>query len=45
MFNKKTLYNAQIMMIPRTLFAAKFSDNYLLNSFDHGSQTGSKMNM
>jgi predicted permease len=27
----------------RSLFAAKFSDNYLLNSFDHGSQVGSKM--
>ena len=27
----------------RSLFAAKFSDNYLLNSFDHGSQVGSKI--
>jgi len=27
----------------RSLFAAKFSDNYLLNSFDHGSQVGSKL--
>ena len=27
----------------RVLFAAKFSDNYLLNSFDHGAQVGSKI--
>jgi len=27
----------------RSLFAAKFSENYLLNSFDHGSQVGSKI--
>ncbi|HEU5054251.1 MAG TPA: ABC transporter permease [Hanamia sp.] len=27
----------------RTLFASKFSENYLLNSFSHGSQTGSRM--
>lgn len=27
----------------RSLFAAKFSDNYLINSFDHGSQVGSKI--
>jgi hypothetical protein len=27
----------------RIAFAMKFSDNYLLNTFDHGSRTGSKM--
>jgi len=27
----------------RTPFAAKFSDNYLLNTFSHGSKTGSKV--
>src|SRR5215470_2573185 len=27
----------------RRLFATKFSDNYLLNSFDHGSQVGSRI--
>ncbi|HEX5152717.1 MAG TPA: ABC transporter permease [Parafilimonas sp.] len=27
----------------RIPFAAKFSDNYLLNSFDHGSQVGGKI--
>jgi predicted permease len=27
----------------RSAFAVRFSDNYLLNSFSHGSQTGSKL--
>ena len=27
----------------RTVFAMKFSDNYLLNTFSHGSRTGGKM--
>jgi hypothetical protein len=44
-FNKKIegLVAANFQDTTRSLFAAKFSDNYLLNSFDHGSQTGSKI--
>jgi len=44
-FNKKIagVIAANFDDATRTLFAAKFSDNYLLNSFDHGSQTGSKI--
>src|SRR6476646_2510723 len=44
-FNKKIagIIAANYDDSTRTLFVAKFSDNYLLNSFDHGSQTGSKI--
>src|SRR5215470_571560 len=44
-FNKKIagVIAANYDDTTRSLFAAKFSDNYLLNSFSHGSQTGSKI--
>ena len=44
-FNKKIagVIAANFDDTTRSLFAAKFSDNYLLNSFDHGSQVGSKI--
>jgi predicted permease len=44
-FNKKIsgVIAANYDDTTRSLFAAKFSDNYLLNSFDHGSQVGSKL--
>src|SRR6476660_5999836 len=44
-FNKKIagVIAANADDTTRSLFAAKFSDNYLLNSFDHGSQVGSKI--
>jgi putative ABC transport system permease protein len=44
-FNKKIagLIAANTDDTTRSLFATKFSDNYLLNSFDHGSQVGSKI--
>ena len=44
-FNKKIagVIAANSNDTTRSLFAAKFSDNYLLNSFDHGSQVGSKI--
>jgi putative ABC transport system permease protein len=44
-FNKKIagVIAANADDTTRSLFAAKFSDNYLLNSFDHGSQVGSKL--
>jgi len=44
-FNKKIagVIAANFDDTTRSLFAAKFSDNYLLNSFDHGSQIGSKL--
>ncbi len=44
-FNKKIagVIAANYDDTTRSLFAAKFSDNYLLNSFDHGSQVGSKI--
>ena len=44
-FNKKIagLIAANANDTTRSLFAARFSDNYLLNSFDHGSQVGSKI--
>lgn len=44
-FNKKIagVIAANSNDTTRSLFAAKFSDNYLLNSFDHGSQVGSKV--
>ena len=44
-FNKKIagVIAANANDTTRSLFAAKFSDNYLLNSFDHGSQVGSKV--
>lgn len=44
-FNKKIagVIAANFDDSTRSLFAAKFSNNYLLNSFDHGSQTGSKI--
>ncbi|HEV8505164.1 MAG TPA: ABC transporter permease [Chitinophagaceae bacterium] len=44
-FNKKIagVIAANANDTTRSLFAAKFSDNYLLNSFDHGSKVGSKI--
>ena len=44
-FNKKIagLIAANANDTTRSLFATRFSDNYLLNSFDHGSQVGSKI--
>ncbi len=44
-FNKRIagVISANLDDTTRSLFAAKFSDNYLLNSFSHGSQTGSKI--
>jgi len=44
-FNKKIagLIAANANDTTRSLFAARFSDNYLLNSFDHGAQVGSKI--
>jgi predicted permease len=44
-FNKKIagVIAANYSDTTRSLFAAKFSDNYLLNSFSHGSQTGSRI--
>src|SRR6476620_2519296 len=42
-FNKKIagVIAASYDDTTRSLFVAEFSDNYLLNSFDHGSQVGS----
>ncbi len=44
-FNKKIagVIAANTQDTTRSLFAAKFSDNYLLNTFDHGAQSGSKI--
>lgn len=44
-FNKKlsTLALTNFQDTGRVPFAAKFSDNYLLNSFDHGSQIGGRI--
>jgi predicted permease len=44
-FNKKIggVIAANADDTTRSLFAAKFSDNYLLNSFDHGALVGSKI--
>src|SRR6476620_11960878 len=44
-FNKKIagVIAASYDDTTRSLFVAEFSDNYLLNSFDHGSQVGSKI--
>jgi ABC-type antimicrobial peptide transport system permease subunit len=44
-FNKKisTLAITNFHDTARVLYAAKFSNNYLLNSFDHGAQVGGRI--